>query len=354
MIPAAIQQLGRAARAAPSPDNSQPWRLLWDDIAARLSLRLAPERCDTRVFSVCGHALGLTMGAVMENIQQAATAMGLDLRPEFPPCEGESPVYARYPIDRGGMGELPAEHPLFQRHTNRMRYTQQPLAEAVLSEVAGMEEDECRVEVVEGAADVKRVAGLVRLASSLRFRNRVLHEWFGQTLRFTPPEVDQGDGLDVATFELPPGGRGLLRLIRDWGRMRRLNRLGMYRLLAGLEAQMLAEAPALIQVAGPQQPSAWAAAGRLLERVWIHLNSHGVAVQPYYVLADQLQRAQAGILPETLQADAGELLQQAQQDLISPSQHLHMTLRIGYPRAAPVLARRLPEPLVLLEDTETT
>jgi hypothetical protein len=84
-------------------------------------------------------------------------------------------------------------------------------------------------------------------------------------------------------------------------------------------------------------------AGRLLIRVWTELNLQGIAVQPYYVVTDQLNRLHAHGLPAGFETKMAQVEQQLHGLLgLGAGDMLHMILRVGYPKATPVRSRRLP------------
>ena len=90
-----------------------------------------------------------------------------------------------------------------------------------------------------------------------------------------------------------------------------------------------------------------------MERVWISLNEQDVAVQPYYVISDQLHRRQVGLIPHGLNNQADELLDKVQQLFkLNQGETLHMLLRIGYAKKTPVFSKRLPLQAVCSKITE--
>ncbi len=214
--------------------------------------------------------------------------------------------------------------------------------ERLFTGFTSLSQGNARIVVLSGAQKINSVARLVGDASAIRFRTREINEWLGRSLRFSPREVESADGLDVATLNLPPGGRGLLRVIADWRRMEALNRLGAYKLLAAIEAKSVANASAVVAIVGSGDRNGALDAGQLMERVWIDLNRQGVAVQPFYVVADQLFRRDEGVLPQGLES-RGDALASATEGVFGlAGQKLYMLLRIGYPIRTPIKSRRLP------------
>lgn len=189
---------------------------------------------------------------------------------------------------------------------------------------------------------IQVVASMVERASRLRFRIREVHEWLVKSLRLSAAEAARGDGLDVATLDLPPGGSLLLRLISNWPRMQRLNTLGMYRLLAAIAPRPLASAPALVAVTSDRDDDAMLAAGRTLAKVWYRLQAAGIGVHPYYVIPDMLERLQHDGIPLPLLHEASALRIDTNRALaIADGERLMMVLRVGIPRRDPPRSVRL-------------
>ena len=245
-VPDWVRFLVSAGQQAPSADNSQPWRFVWDGKC--LSVHLDPVRG--------GAGLGLdhpanlmAMGAVIENLAQALEVLGLPAETLQIGRGGAQEPFATIKWD--GPVRLPGgerEAGLFHRHTNRGPFRTVPLAPTLAAQLAAMTEGPLRTVVVSDGEQKKRLASLLRDASEVRFQTEEIHRWLGASLRFTPEEVERGDGLDVATLLLPPGAGGLLKLSLDWRRMAVLNRFGAYKLFAFLEAAMLQQSGALLLV----------------------------------------------------------------------------------------------------------
>jgi hypothetical protein len=335
MIPSGIRYLIEGGHQAPSADNSQPWSFAWDGKSLNLFYQSEGPAAD--VFGEDSHCEKLTMGAVIENIVQLAGSVGMDGTWDLEPTGRRYLCFT--PAQPSTAIEGDRQHAVFTRHTNRFRFRPDPILAETVAELEALNEQDCGVAVLSDPTDLAQLADWIRRASAMRFRNRRLHEWFGKTLRFTPAEVDQGNGLDVATIDLPPGGTALLKLIRDWRRMEKLNRLGMFRVLSGIESQAIKKSPALVAILGPSD--ATLAAGRLMERTWLAAERQHLAVQPYYVLPDQLVRLSDGELPAEL-VDEGQTLHKDFAVVFGEHTFPHMLFRIGYPKMDVKRSKRLP------------
>jgi hypothetical protein len=333
-----ISQVAAAGALAPSADNSQPWELRWTGSA--LQIAYAQRHPGTNVFGADSHATLLGIGGVAENLEAALRANGV--HGDWQWSGGEAQPYATLAVGALPAGFVAPEGPA-RRHTNRLPFRREALAADALASVSAAREGRNRVALLVEPTRKKRLVQLVRMCSEARFCNRDLHRWLFGSLRHTPDEVARGDGLDMDSLGLPPGGRAMLGLMSDWGRMAKLNRIGAYKLLALSEVGLIGAAPALLCVAGAADRRGVIDAGRLLTRVWTELNLQGIAVQPYYVVTDQLNRLHDGTLAAGFDARMAAVERELHGLLeLAPGEMLHMILRIGYPKAEPVRSRRLP------------
>ncbi len=337
-------QLSHSVLHSPSADNSQPWRFDWHESC--LNVYYDTPRVGNKTFPPDNPATLLSIGAVMENIRQAAEAIhcpvSFDIESNL---NTDKPLYFKALFETK---ETNIEHDiqniaLFKRHTNRHPYQSKPISDSVLEVLKKLTLGDSRVLVFNQPSEIKPIAKLVRLASEIRFRTQDVHEWLAKSLRFDTASTASGDGLDLATLHLPPGGKSFLKLISDWRRMRFFNRFGAYKALAFIDAAPINQAPALLAIVGPQKFADYLSSGQLMERIWIDLNAQGIAVQPYYVVADQLHRRETHTVPVVLTGEADQVFAQAQKIFqFNTDETLHMLLRIGYPTKTSVLSQRLP------------
>jgi hypothetical protein len=340
-----IEQLVACAALAPSADNCQPWTLRWTGDA--LELHHVLRHPDSNVFDADSHATLLSIGGLAENLDAALAHNGVQGEWRWS-APGVQP-YARLGLPSALPARLEAAPAIAGRHTNRLPFSKQALPAELVAQTAGATQGTQRVLVVQDKAARQALVKLVRLSSEARFCNPDLHRWLFGSLRETPEQVASGDGLDVATLGLPPGGKGLLGFMSSWSRMARLNRFGFYKLLAMTEVGLISAAPALVCIVGSAAGRDSIDAGRLLTRTWTALNGQGVAVQPYYVVTDQVNRLHAGSLAPGFEARVRAVERELHTLLgLAPGETLHMILRTGYPKAQPVRSRRLALPQVFV------
>lgn len=351
----ALNQLIGYARCAPSADNSQPWQFqLAED---GFTVGYAHARVAGRTFEPRAPATLLGIGAVQENIVQAAAALGHLIRvSRWPSHSSPGDIYLRT-TKIGGSAAQDSDQSraeaILDRHTNRNPYADIPSYSSITDAVKTDKQGAARTIWNEGN-EVEELGGLLQKAAEIRFQTREVHEWLASSLRFSKGESSEyGDGLDVKTLALPFGGEAFMRFLAPWSRMQALNRIGAYRLMASIEATLVKKAPALVAVVSENDDDDIMDAGMLMERTWIALNAVGLAVQPYYVISDQFHRHRLGKLAHkfigpvsVLSARCGEILD------LEAHETLQILLRIGYPKKAAVRSKRLPV-AELLTDTQS-
>lgn len=334
-----LRYLTEAGQRAPSADNSQPWLFVANDQELHLFIDL--EKIKASCFNADHPAILLAMGAVIENILQAANWIGVEIEFDgsFNPDNG---LCASFHINEN-IHELPdnaMNHPLFTRATNRLPFINKPLPEGILDEIAAFSTASGQVLPFQNHEDINQWSKWIQTASEIRFQTPDLHEWFGQCLKFTPEEISSNEGLDVNTLGLPAIGVGFLKATQTWKRMQFFNKFGTYKLIAKMESSNIKNSPALIGFAAPLNNEQAIETGRLMERVWIKLNELGLSVQPYFVITDQLYRLkQQKIAPEFI-----DTLEDLENKLQSKTKNgfLYMLFRVGYSEKHPIKSLRRP------------
>ena len=338
-IPTWVTLIIKAGRAAPSADNSQPWHFFWG--AGKLELRLGKAK-NIMALGIDHPAIGLSMGCAVENMIQAALYSGVpdDAIQLFP----EDNVYLRIEnFNAENDFAQNEELALFARHTNRHPFKPEQISAELEKKITNLQLDGVEIKAFQDKGDIAKIASLINKASQARFQNEQIHQWFVDSLRFTKQQAEQGDGLDLATLALPPGGSWLLKLIAAWSRMKMLNRLGMYKLLAQIEAASFKKCGSIIAIYGDwDSVEASVESGRMMQRTWVTLNENGYAVQPFFVLSDQLYRLQKGLLPAELISQVKGLSAEATSFFNRDDKQLLMLLRVGKPVLEAEKSLRMP------------
>ena len=346
-------QLAASIQQSTSADNTQPWKLVWNKNI--LSIQYDTERVSGLTFPADNPATLLAMGAAIENLYQAAACANIHLQAlPTPSFNLSQPVYFKAEItDANSTVKFSdTDFPFFNRHTNRFSYLPKSIPQSNIKVLKNLTLNSISIDIVEQQPQITKIAQLVYLASCIRFRTRETNKWLAKSLRFGKQAIHSGDGLDVDTLDIPPGGALFLRMIGNWHIMKWLNKLGVYRFMSWIDSRPVKKAPALIAITGPTGFEHYLNAGRVMERVWIYLNEQGIAVHPYYVVSDQINRLHEDKVPEALRLQAQQVFTDSRQLFnLKENETLYMLLRVGYPKKKAKRSKRLPlEKIVQISD----
>jgi hypothetical protein len=275
-----------AGIAAPSADNSQPWRFAWDgdDLNLRIDADRSGKVSDSRfVLS------DLAAGTCLENMVIHACSLGYAADVQvFPHPEDELWV-ARIGWRRSPGGDSPGE-PLAaaieQRHTDRRFPWRGPIAADVRDRLDAQARriPGPRLVWLQSSDERKAALAVIRLAETLRFRSPALHAELFSSIRFSAGWHDAcEEGLAPATLAVEAPMRPLFQMMRRPAVMGAFNRLGAASML-GLRSAWLPIrlSPGLCLLVIPATArSDVLAAGRALQRVWLQATLEGLSIQPY-------------------------------------------------------------------------
>lgn len=321
--------LAEAGQRAPSADNSQPW--VFYEKNNELQLFIDLDKLKNSCFNREHPAILLAIGAVIENIIQAAEFHQIDLEfNNFPPQD--SGKCATFKIkDKNFKEPDKTDQPaLFNRCTNRLPFNKKTIPQALLDDLLSLSTNNARVVAYQTREEIAQWTKWVLIASEARFQTPDIHEWFGQSLKFTPDEVASCEGLDVNALELPAVGNFLLKATQTWKQMQSWNKFYAYKALAKLESLNVNAAPALLAIAAPLGAANTIEAGRLMECMWIKANAAGLSVQPYFVISDQLYRLNQGKIPSNLEESITQLEDEINSTLQLDNEFIYILFRVGY------------------------
>ncbi|MGH8234166.1 MAG: hypothetical protein ACREPU_08210 [Rhodanobacteraceae bacterium] len=325
----------RAGIAAPSADNSQPWRFAWcnDDLDFRIDAGRSGRVSDTRyVLS------DLAAGACLENMIIHARSLGYVADLQIFPRHDDELLVARirWLRDPGSDQPEPLASAIGQRHTDR-RF---PWRGAITADTQAHLDAQARL--IPGQRlwwpqiPRERTAALsvIRQAETLRFRSPTLHAELFSSIRFSAGWHGVcEEGLAPATLAVEPPMRPVFQMMRHPAVMTTFKRLGAASVLGWRSAYLpIRLSPGLCLLVIPSTArSDVIAAGRALQRVWLQATLDRLSVQPY---------AAAGVLSlgfvpvEAAFEPARSRVRAALGELCAPGYGL-VFLRLGRARSAP-------------------
>ena len=324
-----------AGIAAPSADNSQPWRFAWngDDLDLRIDADRSGGVSDTRfVLS------DLAAGACLENMIVHARSLGYAADVQTFPHDDDKLWVARitWRHDPESVQPEPLAGAIEQRHTDRSFPWRGPITaetQANLDAQAGLIPGQ-RLYWPRTPGEKKAALRVIRQAETLRFSSPTLHAELFSSIRFAAGwHATCEEGLAPATLAVEAPMRPLFQALRGPALMSKLNRLGAASMLGWRSAWLplrLSPGLCLLVIPSTTRPDVLAG-GRALQRVWLQATLDGLSVQPYAapgVLS-------LGFVPiEPALQPALAYLGSALRDLCGAGHGL-VFLRLGHARSAP-------------------
>jgi len=274
-----------AGIAAPSADNSQPWRFAWS--GETLDLRIDAERSG-RVSDTRYVLSDLASGACLENMIVHARSLGYAADVQIFPHDDDPLWVARidWRRDPGQARPEPLAGAIAQRHTDRSF----PWRGSITAETQARMD--AQAQCIPGQrlywppTPRERTAALkiIRQAETLRFSSPTLHAELFSSIRFGAGwQGTCEEGLAPATLAVEPPMRPLFQALRRPALMTLFNRLGAASMLGWRSAWLpIRLSPGLCLLVIPSTArSDVLAGGRALQRVWLEATLAGLAVQPY-------------------------------------------------------------------------
>lgn len=288
------EDISKAACAAPSGGNAQPWKLLWHDNRLFIfhDIYYSYSLLD---FNNFGSYIGF--GAMLENISIKAAESGLAVSEEVFPLKDDIRLVAVISFaqqqSQSHMQRLaPA---IYKRVTNRELSERKLIAEpdkAALKEIAATIPG-AALHIYESESEINSFAHVLTNTERMRMLNpRGHYDTFVRELRFTQESALQsGDGLDVATLNMSNSDRAAMQIASDPGAIKFL-----FELEKGEGFKKISEKPirsaGCISVLTMKGDTAndFLNGGRAVERIWLEANSRGIAFQPITQITFMLQR----------------------------------------------------------------
>lgn len=281
--PAHIRQIVQAAVAAPSGDNSQPWRFVLRNPNV-LEIHAHPEK-DHPILNVDDSGTLIALGTAVENAILEAGALGYVAEVSF--AAGEQGTWvATLQLTEGG--HLSAEDQMLReaiphRVSNRKPYAKRQLQaidrEVLIKEATSIPGMSCHL--VEDPKVMAHVAADFTVMERIALSHEVLHRHFFSSIFWSHERNLRGDpGLHGKTLELPPPAQAFFRVLRHWPVARALARIGFPGFVAKTNAAQNASASAFGCILSDSlDPRSYMEAGRLLERLWLRAAASGMAFQ---------------------------------------------------------------------------
>lgn len=276
-----VVKICAAAVAAPSGDNSQPWRFVFraPDV---LEFHAIPEK-DNVLLNVDESGTLIALGAAIQNAELEAKALGFNPEVQY---DGENSLIATFILHKGGIlsdEEKNLHQAILLRHSNRKEYKKISLAgedREYLLRAAGKVPG-ISFSLVEEQESKNLISRALTTMEEIALKNKSLHNLFFESIFWSKERNAAGEsGLYIHTLELPPPARLLFKILQYWPVANLLAQIGLPKMVAEINAKQNASASALGVLALDKfNRASYVEAGRLLERVWLAATSCGMSLQ---------------------------------------------------------------------------
>ncbi len=278
-----IENILDVARWAPSGDNTQPWRFEIVD-----KLHFIVHGFDTRdhcVYDLDGHPSQMAIGALLENIEIAATEWGYSVefiyRDDLPETTPTFNVYLKLV---SGIASSPLFSSIPIRATQRRRLLSKPLLMEQKRQIDAAVLPGYRILWFEGTKIKLKIANFLAKSALIRLSipeayevHKTIIEW---NSRFSEDRIpDQAVGLDPLTLYL------MKWALKSWRRTHFMSAYLGGTLLPRIQLDWLPSlycAAHFIIVADrkPESVNDFIMAGRAMQRLWLTASQLGLQVQP--------------------------------------------------------------------------
>lgn len=297
-----LHQLIKAAGAAPSKGNRQPWKFApWGH-----QLGLLHDRGRSHSFwDPDGTMARLGLGACIENIVLQAQQEGLVVRTTLLEEAQDSRLVATFSFYNGAVanaeptvpGQLALQIPT--RCTNRRFASPQALPDGALDRLERIVApfEGISMHVLRTPQGLAQLAAIHAAVERIRLVNpKGHHEHFVRELRWTLEEAERtGDGLLVDSLEPVPAERAALKMFADPRAAALTDRWHLGHGLGAKAGFLVQTAPAMILLAGAEDsPALHLAAGRAMQRIWLAATQLGLSIHP---LSSPIQMMHAAAFP---------------------------------------------------------
>jgi hypothetical protein len=331
-----VQKIVEHAVEAPSGDNSQPWRFVWQEQTQTLHVYNLPEN-DNPIFNYLQRGSLIAHGALLENIELLAREEKLAARIELLPKGNEDTLVATLSFaEDPAISRDPLVNAIPQRCTNRKAYHTRALTDQEIRMLQSAAENTHDTTILFEQSDEakKCLATAVSTAERIMLQYKTLHNYFFAMVRWsTQSEAVHKSGLFVKTMELLPPQLLIFRLYSFWPIAKIFNKLGLPTFIAKENAKAYQQASSFLAfISSDQGPEHYILLGRTLQRVWLTATTLGLSVQPVAGVLFLNQRVSGG---------GGGELTNPQKTLVSgaaktiakifnaPPENIHMLIRIG-------------------------
>lgn len=269
-----IEKIIKAGSLAPSGSNSQPWRFSVKDGAVTV---YALYEKDHPILNYRNRGTLLAHGALLENMDIAASALGFKADIKIFPKGGDNPTAEIMFTESKSLSQGRYEA-ISVRGTNRKPYKKtllDPEARGKFLQLGTM--NGIRVKLIEERKSITKLARAASISERLMFENKKLHELLMDEIVWKEEDEHiKKSGLFLKTMELNGLQRVMLKSLKSWAVVEFANKLGFSKMLAKGNAKIYEAVSAIGIISVPNDDKSFIEAGRVMERLWLQATAAGL------------------------------------------------------------------------------
>lgn len=280
-----LEKIIDAVVAAPSAGNNQPWKLWYEKGVLFLFHDKYRSHSWGDYFEMGAH---MSLGTALENIHLQSLALKLKDRATVFPLTDETKLIAVIQFEPANEAAdarlIDLSTGIYTRCTNRTNSVRKPLPVGLFDELNYFAKDfpGFRLLHADDNDGLSILGQVIASCDRIRLLQEKGHSEFYSEVRWDKEHATQtGDGIELAAVDITEGEKAGFSVARDWKAVELLSKWDKGQAFRKVSVKSVDTASAMLLLTAPQfTHTSLLEAGRLVERVWIHLNNRGVSVHP--------------------------------------------------------------------------
>lgn len=297
--------------AAPSAGNNQPWKVWYEKGLLFLFHDKYRSHSWGDYYEMGSH---MSLGAALENIHLQSLSLELEDQITLFPLRDEPGLIAVIRFESADVQVDPALRRLsdgiYTRCTNRKNSVRKPLPEGLLNELNHYVSDFAgfRLLSVHDPDDLKTLGQVIASCDKIRLLQEKGHAEFFSEVRWNKEHaIRTRDGIELAAVDISEGEKAGFSVAQDWNAVELLSQWNKGDAFKKTSVKSVNSASAMLLFTAPELThTRLLESGRLIERIWIHLNNRGISVHPMLspvFFFNRLIHGKGIEIPESTQAE---------------------------------------------------
>jgi hypothetical protein len=279
-----IKSIVEAGIKAPSGDNKQPWRCIFEH--DKLEFYHVPNK-DKSLYNFNDYGSFFAHGAFLENVSIASKHFGFDVNISlFPEPDNENHVAT---ITFSPLLEKNKENDalfdsISQRVSNRKPYNGKSPDEIKINYYKKLvsQYNNCELIVINNKKDIDMLSKAFSLNERMMLENSYIHDVLFETIQWTEEQENLNKiGMYIKTLELNPIQEKMFMMFNKRKILNIFLKLGIGKLIPLSSSSLYRTSGAICAITIPEDSKLnFINAGRSFERLWLNLILDGLSLQP--------------------------------------------------------------------------